>query len=149
MMRSSDLRRKTASAKYLLASRVWRQDRSGFTYQDSDFIDHVANEKAEVLRVCLARDHKEEGTITTPFDMAVLNELDRFHLVMDVADRLPQTGDKGVCQKEHLEDKPIEGAEVRELRAYSARQQRHVAVPGEPDLREAGRCRGRKRGERL
>jgi xylulose-5-phosphate/fructose-6-phosphate phosphoketolase len=31
----------------------------------------------------------EEGTITTPFDMTVLNEADRFHLVMDVIDRLP------------------------------------------------------------
>jgi len=35
------------------------------------------------------RGYKEEGTITTPFDMAVLNDLDRFHLVLDVLDRLP------------------------------------------------------------
>ena len=41
------------------------------------------------------RGYKEEGTITTPFDMTVLNELDRFHLVMDAVDRLPQTGDPG------------------------------------------------------
>ncbi len=39
------------------------------------------------------RGHKEEGTITTPFDMTVLNDLDRFHRVMDTIDRLPQTGD--------------------------------------------------------
>jgi phosphoketolase len=108
MMRSSDLRRKIASLKYLLASRVWRQDRNGFTYQDSDFIDHVGNKKAEVLRVCLDRGYKEEGTITTPFDMTALNELDRFHLVMDVIDRLPQTVEKGVYLKQHLKDKLIE-----------------------------------------
>ena len=38
------------------------------------------------------RGYKEEGTITTPFDMAVLNDLDRFHLVMDTIDRLPAMG---------------------------------------------------------
>ena len=54
------------------------------------------------------RGYKEEGTITTPFDMTVLNELDRFHLVMDTIDRLPQTGDRGVYLKQQLEDKLIE-----------------------------------------
>ena len=48
------------------------------------------------------RGYKEEGTITTPFDMTVLNDLDRFHLVMDAIDRLPQTGDKGVYLKQQL-----------------------------------------------
>src|ERR1019366_3208565 len=54
------------------------------------------------------RGYKEEGTITTAFDMTVLNDLDRFHLVMDVVDRLPQTGDKGVYLKQQLKDKLIE-----------------------------------------
>jgi xylulose-5-phosphate/fructose-6-phosphate phosphoketolase len=54
------------------------------------------------------RGYKEEGTITTPFDMTVLNDLDRFHLVMDVIDRLPQTGDKGINLKQQLKDKLIE-----------------------------------------
>jgi xylulose-5-phosphate/fructose-6-phosphate phosphoketolase len=54
------------------------------------------------------RGYKEEGTITTPFDMTVLNDLDRFHLVMDVIDRLPQTGDKGIYLKQQLKDKLVE-----------------------------------------
>jgi xylulose-5-phosphate/fructose-6-phosphate phosphoketolase len=54
------------------------------------------------------RGYKEEGTITTPFDMTVLNDLDRFHLVMDTIDRLPQTGEKGVYLKQQLKDKLIE-----------------------------------------
>jgi xylulose-5-phosphate/fructose-6-phosphate phosphoketolase len=54
------------------------------------------------------RGYKEEGTITTPFDMTVLNDLDRFHLVMDTIDRLPQTGDKGIYLKQQLRNKLIE-----------------------------------------
>jgi len=54
------------------------------------------------------RGYKEEGTITTPFDMTVLNELDRFHLVMDTIDRLPQTGEPGRVLKQRLQAKLIE-----------------------------------------
>jgi xylulose-5-phosphate/fructose-6-phosphate phosphoketolase len=54
------------------------------------------------------RGYKEEGTITTPFDMTVLNDLDRFHLVMDTIDRLPQAGEKAVYLKQQLTDKLIE-----------------------------------------
>ena len=49
-------RPKIASLNYLLASHVWRQDHNGFTHQDPGFIDHVANKKAEVVRVYLPPD---------------------------------------------------------------------------------------------
>jgi xylulose-5-phosphate/fructose-6-phosphate phosphoketolase len=52
--------------------------------------------------------YKEEGTITTPFDLTVLNEMDRFHLVMAAIERLPQTGEKGVYLKQQLQDKLVE-----------------------------------------
>jgi xylulose-5-phosphate/fructose-6-phosphate phosphoketolase len=49
-------RKPVASLNYLLTSHVWRQDHNGFTHQDPGFIDHVANKKAEVIRVYLAPD---------------------------------------------------------------------------------------------
>jgi xylulose-5-phosphate/fructose-6-phosphate phosphoketolase len=53
------------------------------------------------------RGYKEEGTITTPFDMTVLNDMDRFHLVMDVVDRLPQLGERCAYLKQEMQDKLI------------------------------------------
>jgi xylulose-5-phosphate/fructose-6-phosphate phosphoketolase len=50
------------------------------------------------------RGYKEEGTITTPFDMAVLNDLDRFHLVMDVMDRVKSIGPAAAGVREAMVD---------------------------------------------
>ncbi|HEA23703.1 MAG TPA: phosphoketolase family protein [Pricia antarctica] len=54
------------------------------------------------------RGYKEEGTITTAFDMTVLNDMDRFHLVQDVLDRLPNLGDEVAYLKQEMQDKLIE-----------------------------------------
>src|SRR4030095_15736195 len=53
------------------------------------------------------RGYKEEGTTTTPFDMTVRNEMDRFHLVSDVIDRLPQLGSRAAYAKQAIRDKLI------------------------------------------
>src|SRR5436853_5442822 len=53
------------------------------------------------------RGYKEEGTTTTPFDMVVLNELDRFHLMADVIDRLPQLGYPAAYAKQFPRDRLI------------------------------------------
>lgn len=57
------------------------------------------------------RGYIEEGTITTSFDMTVLNEMDRFHLAMDVIDRLANIGSKGLYLKQKLMDKLVEHKE--------------------------------------
>lgn len=54
------------------------------------------------------RGYKGEGTTTTPFDMLVLNDLDRFHLVSDAIDRLPQLGAKGAYIKQAMRDKLLD-----------------------------------------
>jgi xylulose-5-phosphate/fructose-6-phosphate phosphoketolase len=57
------------------------------------------------------RGYKEEGTTTTPFDMVVRNDLDRFHLVSDVIDRVPRLGYIAAYAKQTVRDKLIEHKE--------------------------------------
>ena len=57
------------------------------------------------------RGYKEEGTTTTPFDMCVINDLDRFHLVGDVIDRVPKLGDRAAYAKQEIRDKLFEHRE--------------------------------------
>jgi xylulose-5-phosphate/fructose-6-phosphate phosphoketolase len=53
------------------------------------------------------RGYKEEGTTTTPFDMVMLNDLDRFHLVMDVIDRVPALGERAAHLRQHMSDERL------------------------------------------
>ena len=72
------------------------------------------------------RGYKEEGTTTTPFDMVVMNDLDRFHLVMDVIDRLPMLDRIGVPVKQEMRDRilkhkqyiSIHGDDMPEIRNW-------------------------------
>jgi len=53
------------------------------------------------------RGYKEEGTTTTPFDMTMLNDLDRYHLVMDVIDRVPELGAKAGRLRQQMADERL------------------------------------------
>lgn len=57
------------------------------------------------------RGYKEEGTTTTPFDMVMLNDLDRFHLVIDVIDRVPGLGSRYATLRQQMVDRRIEARE--------------------------------------
>ena len=54
------------------------------------------------------RGYKEEGTTTTPFDMVMLNDLDRYHLVMDVIDRVPGLGERAAGLRQRMQDARLE-----------------------------------------
>jgi xylulose-5-phosphate/fructose-6-phosphate phosphoketolase len=76
------------------------------------------------------RGYKEEGTTTTPFDMAVRNDLDRFHLVADVIDRVPKLGYIAAYTKQAVRDRLIEhreyiskyGQDMPEIREWTWKQ---------------------------
>ena len=53
------------------------------------------------------RGYKEEGTTTTPFDMVMLNDLDRFHLVMDVVDRVPDLAASAAHLRQEMVDRRL------------------------------------------
>jgi xylulose-5-phosphate/fructose-6-phosphate phosphoketolase len=53
------------------------------------------------------RGYKEEGTTTTPFDMVMLNDMDRFHLVMDVIDRVPGLGERAAGLRQQMSDERL------------------------------------------
>lgn len=73
------------------------------------------------------RGYKEEGTTTTPFDMVMLNDLDRFHLVIDVIDRVPGLAERAAHLRQHMLDERLRhraytrehGDDPRELREWT------------------------------
>ena len=62
------------------------------------------------------RGYKEEGTVTTPFDMALRNDIDRFHLVMDVIDRVPGLGSHAAALRQRMEDERVRAASATPAR---------------------------------
>ena len=87
-----------------------------FAYHGYPWLIHRLTYRRTNHKNLHVRGYKEEGTITTPFDMAVLNDMDRFHLAGDVIDRLPQLGARAAYFKQALRDKLLEHREyiVRE-----------------------------------
>jgi len=79
-----------------------------FAYHGYPWLIHRLTYKRTNHNNIHVRGYKEEGTISTPFDMTVLNDMDRFHLVQDVIERLPQLQSKCAYLVQEMQDKLIE-----------------------------------------
>ncbi len=84
------------------------------------------------------RGYKEEGTTTTPFDMVVLNDLDRFHLVEDVLDRVERLGERAAHLRQHLRDRLLDhkryittyGEDMPEIRNWFVKGGQYRSIGG-------------------
>jgi len=79
-----------------------------FAYHGYPWLIHRLTYRRANHRNIHVRGYKEEGTTTTPFDMTVLNDLDRFHLFGDVVDRVPKLGPRAAYEKQYVRDKLID-----------------------------------------
>jgi xylulose-5-phosphate/fructose-6-phosphate phosphoketolase len=83
------------------------------------------------------RGYKEEGTTTTPFDMVMLNDLDRFHLVIDVIDRVPGLGERVAHLRQHMVDERIRHRQYTRDHGEDSPDVRDWVWPGSPGGRTA------------
>ena len=97
-----------------------------FAYHGYPWLIHRLTYRRTNHRNLHVRGYKEEGTTTTPFDMVVMNDMDRFHLVLDVMDRVPLLGSKADTVRqfifnklvEHKEYIAIHGEDLPEIRTW-------------------------------
>jgi xylulose-5-phosphate/fructose-6-phosphate phosphoketolase len=78
-----------------------------FAYHGYPWLIHRLTYRRTNHRNLHVRGYKEEGTTTTPFDMVMLNDLDRYHLVMDVIDRVPGLADRAGHVRQEMEDRRL------------------------------------------
>jgi xylulose-5-phosphate/fructose-6-phosphate phosphoketolase len=78
-----------------------------FAYHGYPSLIHRLTYRRANHRNIHVRGYKEEGTTTTPFDMVMLNDMDRFHLVMDVIDRVPGLGQRAAALRQRMVDERL------------------------------------------
>ena len=78
-----------------------------FAYHGYPWLIHRLTYRRTNHRNLHVRGYKEEGTTTTPFDMVMLNDMDRFHLVMDVIDRVPELGQRAAGLRQEMVDERL------------------------------------------
>jgi xylulose-5-phosphate/fructose-6-phosphate phosphoketolase len=78
------------------------------------------------------RGYQEEGTTTTPFDMVMLNDLDRFHLVIDVIDRVPGLGERAAQLRQEMVDERLRHRAYTREHGDDSPDVRDWTWPGQP-----------------
>ena len=78
-----------------------------FAYHGYPWLIHRLTYRRTNHRNLHVRGYKEQGTTTTPFDMVMLNDLDRFHLVIDVIDRVPGLAPRAAGLRQHMVDERL------------------------------------------
>ena len=78
-----------------------------FAYHGYPWLIHRLTYRRRNHQNLHVRGYKEEGTTTTPFDMVMLNDMDRFHLVIDVIDRVPGLDERAAHVRQHMEDERL------------------------------------------
>ena len=78
-----------------------------FAYHGYPWLIHRLTYRRTNHRNLHVRGYKEQGTTTTPFDMVMLNDLDRFHLVIDVIDRVPGLAPRSAALRQHMVDERL------------------------------------------
>jgi xylulose-5-phosphate/fructose-6-phosphate phosphoketolase len=119
-----------------------------FAYHGYPLLIHRLTYRRTNHRNLHVRGYKEEGTTTTPFDMVVLNDLDRFHLVSDVIDRVPGLGPRAAYVQQALREKLVDhkhyiakyGEDMPEIREWAWR-----SAPSETTSRRQNVRRSRRR----
>ncbi|MDA8237214.1 MAG: phosphoketolase family protein [Chloroflexi bacterium] len=102
-----------------------------FAYHGYPWLIHRLTYRRTNHRNLHVRGYKEEGTTTTPFDMVMLNDLDRYHLVIDVIDRVPGLGPRAGHVRQLMVDRRIEARAYTRLAGEDAPEIRDWAWPAQ------------------
>lgn len=104
-----------------------------FAYHGYPWLIHRLTYRRAVNENIHVRGYKEEGTTTTPFDMVMLNELDRYHLVMDVIDRVPSLGSRYATLRQRMVDKRLAARQYTRAHGEDIPEVRDWAWPSSHD----------------
>jgi xylulose-5-phosphate/fructose-6-phosphate phosphoketolase len=102
-----------------------------FAYHGYPWLIHRLTYRRTNHRNIHVRGYKEEGTTTTPFDMVMLNDMDRYHLVMDVIDRVPGLGQRAAGLRQEMVDERLRVRAYTRVHGDDPPEVRNWRLPGD------------------